>query len=170
MLTVTQSNIQYIRYTIEDIEIATDYFSNTLKIGERGYGPVFRGNLDHIFVAIKVLRPDISQGGSQFQKEVELRKNDTPVLPWTLRFKICAEIATAVHFLHQTRPQPLVHRDLKSGNILLDRNYVSKISEVGLARLIPPEFADDGAQYYITASGSGRSGSRVEWRGIKFFH
>lgn len=58
-------------------------------------------------------------------------------LSWQLRFRIAAEIATGLLFLHQTKPEPLVHRDLKPGNILLDHNYVSKISDVGLARLLP---------------------------------
>lgn len=65
------------------------------------------------------------------------RKKNNRVLPWQLRFRIAAELATGLLFLHQTKPEPLVHRDLKPGNILLDQNYVSKISDVGLARLVP---------------------------------
>lgn len=65
------------------------------------------------------------------------RKGNTPALSWQLRFQIAADIATGLLFLHQTKPEPLVHRDLKPGNILLDHNYVSKISDVGLARLVP---------------------------------
>nr|CAD1842529.1 unnamed protein product [Ananas comosus var. bracteatus] len=61
----------------------------------------------------------------------------TAPLSWQLRFKIAAEIATGLLFLHQTKPEPLVHRDLKPGNILLDHNFVSKIADVGLARLVP---------------------------------
>ena len=65
------------------------------------------------------------------------RKGNTPVIPWQLRFRIAAEIATGLLFLHQTKPEPLVHRDLKPANILLDHSYVCKISDVGLARLLP---------------------------------
>lgn len=65
------------------------------------------------------------------------RKGNTPALSWQLRFQIAADIATGLLFLHQTKPEPLVHRDLKPGNILLDHNFVSKISDVGLARLVP---------------------------------
>lgn len=72
------------------------------------------------------------------------RRGKNPVLPWQFRFRIAAEIATGLLFLHQTKPEPLVHRDLKPGNILLDRNFVSKISDVGLARLVPPSVADIG--------------------------
>ncbi|KAG4395740.1 hypothetical protein GLYMA_19G019840v4 [Glycine max] len=65
------------------------------------------------------------------------KKKNKRVLSWQLRFRIAAEIGTRLLFLHQTKPEPLVHRDLKLGNILLDQNYVSKISDVGLARLVP---------------------------------
>lgn len=64
------SDIRYRKYTIEEIESATDYFNQSLKIGEGGYGPVYKCNLDHTPVAVKVLRPDAAQGKSQFQQEV----------------------------------------------------------------------------------------------------
>ncbi|RWR88003.1 U-box domain-containing protein 52 isoform X2 [Cinnamomum micranthum f. kanehirae] len=180
---------RYRKYTIEEIEIATDRFAEELKIGEGGYGPVYRGTLDHTPVAIKVLRPDAAQGRKQFQQEVEVlstirhpnmvlllgacpeygclvyeymengsledrlfRRGHTPSIPWPVRFKIAAEIATALLFLHQTKPEPLVHRDLKPGNILLDRNNVSKISDVGLSRLVPPSVADSVTQYRMTSA------------------
>ncbi|XP_051204456.1 U-box domain-containing protein 52 [Lolium perenne] len=184
--------IRYRRYTIEEIEHATGNFDDARKIGEGGYGPVYRGHLDHTQVAIKVLRPDAAQGRSQFQQEVEVlscirhpnmvlllgacpeygclvyeymangslddclfrRGGATggPVIPWQHRFRICAEIATGLLFLHQKKPEPLVHRDLKPGNILLDRNYVSKISDVGLARLVPSNVADSVTQYRMTST------------------
>lgn len=80
------------------------------------------------------------------------RRGNTQVLPWQLRFRIAAEVGTSLLFLHQTKPEPLVHRDLKPGNILLDRNYVSKISDVGLARLVPPSVADSVTQYRMTST------------------
>jgi serine/threonine protein kinase len=45
-------------------------FSEKLKIGEGGYGPVYKCDLDHTPVAVKVLSPDAAQGKSQFQQEV----------------------------------------------------------------------------------------------------
>lgn len=71
-----------------------------------------------------------------------LQRGNSKPLYWQHRFRIAAEIGTGLLFLHQTKPEPLVHRDLKPGNILLDRNFVSKISDVGLARLVPPSVAD----------------------------
>ncbi|XP_010523202.1 PREDICTED: U-box domain-containing protein 51-like isoform X2 [Tarenaya hassleriana] len=59
-----------------------------------------------------------------------------PPLPWFDRFRIASEIASALYFLHSTRPKPIVHRDLKPANILLDRNFVSKIGDVGLSKML----------------------------------
>lgn len=81
-----------------------------------------------------------------------LRRGNSPPLSWQLRFRIAAEIGTGLLFLHQAKPEPLVHRDLKPGNILIDRNFVSKISDVGLARLVPPSIADNVTQYRMTST------------------
>ncbi|XP_035547199.1 U-box domain-containing protein 51 isoform X3 [Juglans regia] len=80
------------------------------------------------------------------------RRGNSHPLSWRRRFTIAAEIATALLFLHQAKPEPLVHRDLKPANILLDRNYVTKISDVGLARLVPPSVANSVTQYHMTSA------------------
>ncbi|KAG0500439.1 hypothetical protein HPP92_000511 [Vanilla planifolia] len=186
---LAQTDTCYRKYSIEEIESATNNFSPENKIGEGGYGPVYKAFLDHTPVAIKVLRPDAAQGRKQFQQEVEIlssirhpnmvlllgacpeygclvyefmdngslddrlfRRGNSPTIPWTARFRIAAEIATALLFLHQAKPEPMVHRDLKPGNILLDRNYVSKIGDVGLARLVPPSVANSVTQYHMTSA------------------
>ncbi|XP_031505618.1 U-box domain-containing protein 35-like [Nymphaea colorata] len=69
---LAQNDVRYRKYTIQEIEIATDFFSEKRKIGEGGYGPVYSSYLDHTPVAIKVLRPDAAQGRMQFQQEVEV--------------------------------------------------------------------------------------------------
>lgn len=85
-------------------------------------------------------------------EDLLFRRGNTPPISWRRRFKIAAEISTTLLFLHQAKPEPLVHRDLKPANILIDRNYVSKISDVGLARLVPPSMADEVTQYHMTAA------------------
>jgi len=65
------------------------------------------------------------------------RRNNTPPLTWFDRFRITWEVATALMFLHSSKPEPIIHRDLKPANILLDRNLVSKIGDVGLSTLLP---------------------------------
>lgn len=69
---LAQNDCRYRKYTLEEIEFATENFSASRKIGEGGYGPVYRGYLDHTQVAIKILRPDAAQGRSQFQQEVRI--------------------------------------------------------------------------------------------------
>jgi len=80
------------------------------------------------------------------------QKDETPPIPWKNRFKIAYEIATGLLFLHQSKPDPIVHRDMKPGNILLDKNYVSKISDVGLARLVPASISDKTTEYRMTGA------------------
>lgn len=73
-LSLSQPECRYRKYTIEEIEVATEYFSKARKIGEGGYGPVYKCYLDHTPCAVKVLRPDATQGRSQFQQEVCIPK------------------------------------------------------------------------------------------------
>ncbi|KAL3647521.1 hypothetical protein CASFOL_008489 [Castilleja foliolosa] len=64
------------------------------------------------------------------------RKNNTPPLLWFDRFRIAWEVASALVFLHEAKPKAIIHRDLKPANILLDRNHVSKIGDVGLSTMV----------------------------------
>ncbi|QCD87536.1 interleukin-1 receptor-associated kinase 4 [Vigna unguiculata] len=67
------SGLRYRRYTVEEIEVATNIFAELQKIGERGYGGlVYKCLLDRTPVAMKVLRPNAAQGRLQFQREVEV--------------------------------------------------------------------------------------------------
>lgn len=77
LMNLGQGDFRYRRYSIEEIEEATQFFTDSLKIGEGGYGPVYKCYLDHTPVAIKVLRPDAAQGRSQFQQEVWTRSRDS---------------------------------------------------------------------------------------------
>ncbi|KAJ7958382.1 Protein kinase domain [Quillaja saponaria] len=69
---LAHNNIRYRKYTIEEIKAGTQNFSESMKVGEGGYGPVYKGKLDHTPVAIKVLRPDAAQGRKQFQQQIEV--------------------------------------------------------------------------------------------------
>ena len=50
------------------------------------------------------------------------------------RINLALEIAQGINYLHSFKP-PILHRDLKSLNILLDKNYVCKIADFGWAKL-----------------------------------
>lgn len=60
----------------------------------------------------------------------------TTPLPWKTRIKIATEICSTLIFLHSNKP-PFIHGNLKLTNVLLDTNYVSKLSDLGMYRLIP---------------------------------
>ena len=55
-------------------------------------------------------------------------------LPWKLRKQIAIDIARSVNYLH-CFPTPLLHRDLKSLNVLLDNNLTAKLADFGWARI-----------------------------------
>ncbi|XVE89179.1 hypothetical protein DITRI_Ditri19aG0129800 [Diplodiscus trichospermus] len=54
-------------------------------------------------------------------------------LTWQLRMKIAIDVARALEYLHEHCNPPVVHRDIKSSNILLDSNFNAKLSDFGLA-------------------------------------
>jgi len=56
---------------------------------------------------------------------------------WQTRRKICVGVARGLAFLHEEVLPHIVHRDIKASNILLDKDLTPKISDFGLAKLIP---------------------------------
>ena len=56
-------------------------------------------------------------------------------LDWETRKKICLGVARALAYLHEESRIKIVHRDIKTSNVLLDKNFNAKVSDFGLARL-----------------------------------
>ncbi|KAL0556094.1 hypothetical protein IC582_004602 [Cucumis melo] len=56
-------------------------------------------------------------------------------LPWDTRLKIMRGVANGLSYLHGL-PQPIIHRDIKAGNVLLDSEFEAHIADFGLARMI----------------------------------
>ncbi|KAL9176205.1 hypothetical protein ABFS82_02G163900 [Erythranthe guttata] len=163
-----------------EIEGATSNFSQSLKIGQGVYGSIYRGNLRHTQVVIKMLHSDTLQGPYEYQHEVSILsklrhpnivtligacpeawsliyeylpngnledrlncKNNTPPLSWKTRIRIAAELCSALIFLHSCRPNGIVHGDLNPGSILLDENFVSKLSHFGVSRELNKDKTSD---------------------------
>ncbi|KVH91123.1 Protein kinase, ATP binding site-containing protein [Cynara cardunculus var. scolymus] len=132
----------YTEFSFSEIKDATCNFDPSLKIGEGGYGSIFRGFLRHTDVAIKMLNSHSLQGSSEFHQEylsggsLEDRlncKDNTPPLSWQNRIRIAAELCSVLIFLHSC---DIVHGDLKPANLLLDKNLVSKLSDFGICRVL----------------------------------
>ncbi|XP_073013940.1 probably inactive leucine-rich repeat receptor-like protein kinase At3g28040 [Typha latifolia] len=85
---------------------------------------------------LQLLISDYSPFGSLHSRLHDDRES-TPPLTWADRFKIALGTAKGLAYLHQSFRPPIIHYNVKPSNILLDENCNPKISDFGLARLLP---------------------------------
>lgn len=163
---------QFFGFSFVDIIEATQNFDPSQKIGEGRYGIVYKGMLNHVKVAIKMLPFSGHQSDSEFMHEVEVLSRvrhpnlvmligacpesrsliyeyiengsledqllcgtKSRPLPWQYRIKIATEICSALIFLH-ANSSCIIHGNLKSSNVLLDSNFVSKVGDLGISNFV----------------------------------
>lgn len=73
--------------------------------------------------------------GNLFEALHRKTKAEEPELDWFQRYKIALAAAKGIAYLHHDCSPPIVHRDIKSSNILLDESFEPKIADFGLAKV-----------------------------------
>ncbi|KAF5205622.1 Lectin receptor kinase, partial [Thalictrum thalictroides] len=167
------------KFSYGELSSATDNFLRERKLGEGGFGAVYRGLLNdtNLDVAVKRISRGSKQGKREYVTEVKIisrlrHRNlvqligwcheqhgefllvyefmpncslDTHLfgkkdsLCWEIRYKISLGLASALFYLHEELEQCVVHRDIKSSNVMLDSNFNAKLGDFGLATLMDHE-------------------------------
>ncbi|KAJ6852213.1 calmodulin-binding receptor-like cytoplasmic kinase 3 [Iris pallida] len=180
--------------SVNQIMKATHNFSTSLKLGEGGFGTVYKAICpDGQVVAIKRAKKELfSSLRDEFSNEIDLLAkidhgnlvkllgytdkgneriiiteyvpNGTlrehldgqhgKILDFNQRLEISIDVAHALTYLHLYAEKPIIHRDVKSSNILLTESFRAKVSDFGFAR-IGPTGAD---QTHILTSVKGTAG------------
>ncbi|KAJ9550465.1 hypothetical protein OSB04_014510 [Centaurea solstitialis] len=166
------------RFSYHKLAQSTANFAEHEKLGEGGFGGVYKGFLkdSRTFVAVKRVSKTSKQGIKEYASEVtiisrlrhrnlvqligwchekrelllvyELMENgsldshlfkEKSLLTWGTRYKIAHGLASALLYLHEGWEQCVLHRDIKSSNVMLDSNFNPKLGDFGLAKLVDHE-------------------------------
>ncbi|XP_059647949.1 L-type lectin-domain containing receptor kinase IX.1-like [Cornus florida] len=166
------------KFSYSELAHSTNNFDEEEKLGEGGFGGVYRGFLRELdsYVAVKRVSRGSKQGLKEYASEVKIISrlrhknlvqligwcherdelllvyefmpngsldshlfNGKSLLTWAMRYKIVHGLASALLYLHEEWEQCVLHRDIKSSNIMLDSNFNAKVGDFGLARLVDHE-------------------------------
>ncbi|KAH9322757.1 hypothetical protein KI387_017396 [Taxus chinensis] len=77
----------------------------------------------------------MSNGNLQEHLYSDGSQGNPPLLDWGTRLRIALDAAKGLEYLHERVTPPVIHRDFKASNILLDERFKAKVSDFGLAKL-----------------------------------
>ncbi|TVU08792.1 hypothetical protein EJB05_42205, partial [Eragrostis curvula] len=148
-----------IEFSYEELSNATLGFSLDHKIGQGGFGTVYYAELRGEKAAIKKMDAQASQ---EFLAELKvrligycvesslflvyefiengnlsqhLRRTGYEPLSWATRVRIALDSARGLEYIHEHTVPVYVHRDIKSANILIDKDFRAKVADFGLTKL-----------------------------------
>uniref|UniRef100_A0A0E0II80 Protein kinase domain-containing protein n=1 Tax=Oryza nivara TaxID=4536 RepID=A0A0E0II80_ORYNI len=155
------------QFTYEELEKITDNFQRL--IGQGGFGYVYHGCLeDHTEVAVKIHSENSRHGLSEFLAEVQSlskvhHKNLVSLVGYCTEKAHLALVyeyisggnlfdhLRGLDYLHTGCNRPIIHRDVKTSNILLGHNLQAKIADFGLSKVY---VSDTQTHMSATAAGS----------------
>uniref|UniRef100_A0A453JFK0 Protein kinase domain-containing protein n=1 Tax=Aegilops tauschii subsp. strangulata TaxID=200361 RepID=A0A453JFK0_AEGTS len=115
-------------FTLDTLRAATEEFDDNCRIGSGRFGSVYRGTLpDGREVAIKRAK--------SWNRDIEMA---APVLWWRGRLTIALHAARGIEYMHVHTVPPIIHRDIKSANILLGNLWIAKVTNLGQSSVLNP--------------------------------
>ncbi|KAJ0826112.1 putative protein kinase RLK-Pelle-LRR-XI-1 family [Helianthus annuus] len=91
--------------------------------------------------------------GNLYEALGRVVKNEQPELDWVQRYKIACGAAKGIAYLHHDCTPAILHRDIKSSNILLDKDFEAKIADFGVARIADEEFLGSDSNCFVGTHG-----------------
>nr|POE61568.1 cysteine-rich receptor-like protein kinase 25 [Quercus suber] len=135
--------VDSLQFDFGTIEAATNKISDDNKIGEGGFGKVYKGTLPsgQVIAVKRSLDNFIYDTKKQGQ------------LDWAARYKIIGGIARGIKYLHEDSQLRIIHRDLKASSILLDADMNPKISDFGIAQVLEVDQTQKNASRIVGTYG-----------------
>lgn len=91
--------------------------------------------------------------GNLYEALGRVVKNGEPELDWIHRYRIALGAAKGIAYLHHDCTPSILHRDIKSSNILLDKDYEPKIADFGVARISDKECLGSNSNCFVGTHG-----------------
>ncbi|KAL8227955.1 hypothetical protein R6Q57_015539 [Mikania cordata] len=140
---IENTTIESLQYNFTTIKAATNDFSDDNKLGQGGFGAVYKGKLiDGHEIAVKRLARNSQQDPT-----------NNALLDWEMRYNIIKGIAKGLLYLHEDSRLKIIHRDIKASNVLLDEEMNPKIADFGMARLFKPEETQGDTSHIVGTYG-----------------